>query len=255
MSYSYLPGTKQPDEEISVPQGQAIAGYPVGILVIDAWYPMLPGNVANASTYDFPVIYKILKEASIEKLLCGDPALLDLVVEGGKELIQQGARAIVGACGSFANYQKEAAVALSAPTFLSVMLQVPLIVQSLQPDQKLGILAASAASLTPKVFDQCNITDPTRLVITEARNLPEFQVLAKCEGRLNSGKLEREVVELMTQFIGNHPEIGAILIQCSDLPPYAWAIQDAVRLPVFDMNNLINWVHYAVVRRPYKGFI
>ena len=66
--------------------------------------------MANASTYDFPVIYKILKGASIEQILSGDPVLLDLVIQGGKELIQQGARAITGACGSFAYYQKAAAV-------------------------------------------------------------------------------------------------------------------------------------------------
>jgi len=255
MDYTYFFGQNQPDREIKVPEGQAIAGHAIGIVVINIWYPLVPGNVANACTYNFPVIYKVLKEASIKHILRGDPALLDMVINGGKELIQQGARAIVGACGSFANYQKETSAALEVPTFLSVMMQVPLIIQSLKPNQKLGILAASKASLTPKVFDQCEITDPSRLVITEALNLPEFQKLGNCIGEFNSRKLEHEVVELVKQFVYDHPEIGALLIQCSDLPPYALAIQDAVKLPVFDMNSLIEWVHHAIVRRPYQGFI
>ena len=79
--------------------------------------------------------------------------------------------------------------------------------------------------------------------------------MGNCTGEFNSHKLELEVVELMKQFVHNHPEIGALLIQCSDLPPYAWAIQDAVKLPVFDMNSLIEWVYHAIVRRPYQGFI
>jgi len=255
MNHGYMPGPEQPDREIMMPRGQAIAGYPIGIIVIDTWYPLVPGNVANASTYEFPVLIKVLKGVSVERILSGDPALLDLVIAAGNELIQGGVRSIVGACGSFAYYQKEAASRLCVPTFLSVMLQVPIILQSLRPDQKLGILAASSGSLTQNVFDQCGITDTSHLSITEALNLPEFQKLVHCTGSFNSHKMEMEVVEKVKAFIADHPEIGAMLIQCSDLTPYAWAIQNATNLAVFDMNTLINWVYQAVVRKPFSGFI
>jgi len=255
MTYEYLTGPDQPDTEIMMPKGQVIAGHAIGILVIDLWYPLLPGNVANASTFNFPVIYKILKGASIDEILSGAPSLLKLVIEGGNELIEQEVRAVVGACGSFANYQKKAASALKVPTFLSVMLQVPLIIQSLKPEQKIGIVSASAAAQTQKVFDQCGITDPSRLVIIGAQDLSEMQKLFSCEGGFNSYKLGEELVELIRQSVKNNPEIAALLLQCSDFPPYAWIIQKAVKLPVFDMNNLINWVYYAVLRKPYQGFI
>jgi hypothetical protein len=255
MSYAYLPGPNQPETEITVPEGRAIAGHAIGIVVIDIAYPLVPGNVANATTFNFPVMYKVLRGADIAQILRGDPALLPPLIQGAQELVQQGARAIVGACGSFAYYQKAVAAVLEVPTFLSVMLQVPLILQGLRPDQRLGILAASAAALTPRVFEQCNIADNSRLAIAEARNLPEFQNLLGCTGRLNSRKLEQEVVALMRQFVKDTPDLGAILLQCSDLPPYAWAIQTAVELPIFDMNTLINWVHSAVVRRPYSGHL
>ena len=51
------------------------------------------------------------------------------------------------------------------------------------------------------------------------------------------------------------PDIGAILLECSDMPPYAADVQRAVNLPVFDFVTLINWVHSSVARRPYEGFI
>ena len=255
MNQGFISGQYQPDGEIRIPKGQAIGGQAIGIVVIDVWYPMVPGNIANASTFPFPVMFKILKGATGEQIMSGDPVLLLPIIEGARELIQQGARAIVGACGSFAYYQKEVADALEVPVFLSVMLQVPLILQGLNPRKKLGILAASASALTPRVFEQCNITDSSRLVITEAHNLPEFQVMSGCTGNINPQRLEREVVGHISQFVQDHPEIGAILIQCSDLPPYAWAIQNAVNLPVFDMTNLINWVYHAVVRKPFSGQI
>jgi hypothetical protein len=55
--------------------------------------------------------------------------------------------------------------------------------------------------------------------------------------------------------VKQHPEVGAILLECSDMPPYAWAVQNAVQLPVFDFISLINWVETAVVRRPFGGYI
>lgn len=255
MHYGYIPGPGQPNGEIALPAGQHTAGFAVGIVVIEAWYPFLPGNVANATTFDFPVIYKVLKGASIDRILSGDPELLPLVIQAGHELIGQGARCVVGACGSFANYQREAAAALPAPTLLSTMLQVPLILASLRPDQRLGVIAASPAALTPRVFEQCGITDPARLAITGAKDLPQFQGVMGCTGRFDSAALEAELVELARDLAARNPDLGAIILQCSDLPPYAWAIQQAVGLPVFDMTTLINWARLAVVRTPFRGYI
>ena len=255
MTYAYIPGPGQPDEEISIPAGQAIAGGAIGILVLDLCYPLLPGNVANASSYNFPILYKVLKDTTIPMIMRGDPALLEMIVEGGQELISQGARAIIGACGYFANYQKEAAAALDAPVFLSSLLQVPVIAQSLKPEQKVGIICAVEESLTPATLENCGVTDLSRLVITGAQDLPEFQNILNCTGRFNSRVLEGELVDLARKFVNDNPDIGAVLLECSDMPPYAWAIQNAIRRPVFDFITLINWVFGGVVRQPLAGLI
>lgn len=253
--YSYSFGTGQSEMDLGRPTDQSVGGFPIGILTIDARYPMWPGNVANATTFQFPVLYQVLRGVSAERIMCGDPTLLDLVLAGGRELVRQGVRAVVGACGSFAYFQKQTAAALPVPTFLSSMLQVPLISQSLKPEQKIGVIAASCAAITQAVFDQCEITDPSRLVITEACVLPEFEKLLGCRGRFSNEQVEREVVGLAADLVQRNPEIGAILLQCSDLPPYAAAIQSRVQLPVFDMTTLIEWVYHAAVRWPYRGFV
>jgi len=253
--YGFMSGPEQVNSQISMPKGQAIAGNAIGILVLDLWYPYLPGNVANASTYNFPVHYKILKGSSIPEILSADPALLDLIVEGGRELEKQGVRAIIGACGYFGNYQKETAAILDVPVFLSSLLQVPTITRGLRQNQKVGIICAVADSLTPKLLSQCGVDDLSDIVIAGAQDLPEFQNIVQCTGHFNSYKIEQQLVDLAKQLVANYPDIGAILLECSDMPPYAWAIQNAVRLPVFDFTTLINWVYNAVVRRPFTGFI
>jgi len=255
MTYGFMPGREQADAPVSVLKGQALAGSAIGILVLDLWYPYLPGNVANASTFDFPVLYKILRGSTIPQIFSGDPALLDMILEGGKELEQQGARAIIGACGYFGNFQKEAAAKLDVPVYLSSLLQVPIIRRGLKPNQKVGIICANSDSFTPKLLSQNGVDDLSDVVVTGAQRLLEFQKILQCAGSFNSSKIEQQLVGLAKQFVTDHPDIGAILLECSDMPPYAWAIQNAVRLPVFDFITLINWVHSAMVRHPFAGFM
>ena len=255
MTYAFMSGREQPDLELRVPQGQVIAGAAIGILVLDLWYPLLPGNVANASTYDFPVLYERLEGATGEMIFRADPALLEMIVEGGRKLEKQGARAIIGVCGYFASYQQEASAALDAPVFLSSLLQAPLVAHSLKPGQKVGIVCADSESLTADTLGACGITDLSTVVVAGAQNLTEFKNIIRSTGRFNSAQIERELVGLAQELVAEHPEVGAILLECSDMPPYAWAIQNAVRRPVFDYVTLIRWVHSTVVRRRFAGFM
>ena len=255
MTYGFIPGPKQLDIQISMPKGQAIAGNAIGILVLDLWYPYLPGNVANASTYNFPVLFKILEGTTVPQILSADPSLLDLIIEGGRELEKQGVRAIVGACGYFANFQKEAAATLDVPVYLSSLLQVQMIRRGLKPKQKVGIICGVEESLTPRLLSQCGVDNLSDIVITGAQDLPEFQNIIQCTGHFNSHKMEEQLVGLTEKFVTYNPDIGAILLECSDMPPYAWAIHNAVKLPIFDFSTLINWIYTGIVRRPFTGFI
>ncbi len=254
MYHGYMQRYRQTDRTLAPQPGRSFAGAPIGILLVEADYAMLPGNVANASTYDFPVIYQVLKGVTFERIAVADPSVLDVLIAGGEALIANGVRAVVSACGSFANYQRAAAAALSVPTYLSSMLQVPWIQAALQPKQKLLVIAAVGSALTPRVFEECAITDTNRLLVEQAIDVPEFAAMLSPEG-FNPAKLETQLSEYASNLVRKHPDAGAILLQCSDLPPFAWAIQNATGLPVYDMNTLISWVQAATVRKPYDGLI
>ncbi len=255
MTYGFMPGPGQVETKVSIGKEQRIQGCAIGIVLLDLWYPVVPGNVANASTFDFPVMYKIMKGTTVSRIFGADPTILDLLLGAGKELEEQGVRAIIGACGYFGNFQKEAAARLDVPVYLSSLLQIPIIRRGLKPNQKVGIICASAQSLTPKLLSQNGVDDLSDIVITGAQDLTEFQQILKTAGSFNSSKIEQQLVGLAKKFVSDNPGIGAILLECSDLPPYAWAIQNAVGLPVFDFITLINWVHSAMVRRPFAGFM
>ncbi|MBA7616016.1 hypothetical protein ES703_23306 [subsurface metagenome] len=254
--YGYTSGYDQ--EEVFIPKGQVVAGNAIGIIVLGVWYPLVSGNVANATTFSFPVHYKLIEGGFSDKILSPEPvpALSEQTIAAGRELEQQGCRAIVGACGYFANYQPEVAAALNVPCFLSSLMQIPMISRSLKPGQKVGIICADGDALAPApALENCGVNDRSTVVIAGAQGLSQMKNINQDTGHLNNAKFEQELVDFSKQTVSENPDIGAILLECSDMPPYARAIQEAVRLPVFDFTTMINWVYDAVVRRPFAGFM
>ena len=235
--------------------GRGACGYPIGIIAVNTDFPLLPGNVANATTFSFPVYIKVLKDISGSEIMKYNADYINVIADAGLELVELGVRAVVGACGSFANYQKDVAAILPVPTYLSVMLQAPLILQGLQPKQTLGVIAARASALTDHVYEQCGISSPERLKVVSAMDLNECNSLYNSDPGFDNNKLEQDLVNMAKNIVREHPDTGAILIQCSDLPPYACAIRQALQLPVFDQTTLINWVYNAVVRARFDGYL
>lgn len=248
-------------EEVFMRKGQFMAGLTIGIVIpkfAQGGLPYIPGCVENASTFNFPVCYKAIELGPVEQLVSNkpDPIILEQTIEAGKELEQQGCRAITGCCGFLGNYQPEVAAALNIPCFLSSLMQIPIIKCSLKPAQKIGIITADSRALSSGcALKNCGVDDPSDVVIASTESLHVLRDSFQGIECYSPAEFEQELVGLAKQLVGEKPDIGAILLECTVLPPYAWAIQEAVRLPVFDFTTMINWAYDAVVRRPFVGFI
>ncbi len=234
---------------------QAWYGESIGILILDASYPCIPGNVGNASTFPFPVRYEKVQGASIDRLLNQqDPELALPFVQAAQRLYESGVRAVTGACGFMALFQQNVAQSLDIPVFLSSLLQLPFIYQI--TTKPVGIVTANASRLGPKHFAAAGIDQDIPIRIAGMENQPEFRDAILLEkGSLDSDKIQEEVVAVAQGLKDAHPEIGSILLECSDLPPYAHAVQAAVGLPVFDFFTMINYAHTSLVRVPFNGFM
>ena len=232
-------------------------GESIGILILDAAYPCVPGNVGNATTYPFPVRYKEIKGSSIERLLNErDPELLTPFIEGAKELEAEGVRAITGACGFMALFQKKVAESVKVPVFLSSLLQVPFIYRTLSTNQKIGIITANSSCLTDEHFENVGITKDMPLVIYGMEDQEEFRTsVLEEKGTMDSDLVRKEVVGVADRMVTEHPEVAAILLECSDLPPYAHAVHGATGRPVFDFITMIKHVHSALVPTKYEGYM
>ena len=121
-------------------------GFAIGIIAVRLIYPKIPGNVANATTYDFPVLYKEV-DFDIERLFEGDPAIEETIVNAARELEASGVRAIIGACGYFAHFQKTVAKAVNIPVFMSSLCQLPMIKLCIPERKKIAVFCASGDNL------------------------------------------------------------------------------------------------------------
>mgnify|MGYP003345547646 CR=1 FL=1 len=75
--------------------GKAIYGAPLGILMLEARFPRIPGDMGNAATWPFPVLYRVVRGASPEKVvLHGARGLLQDFVDAAKDLVDLGAEEI-----------------------------------------------------------------------------------------------------------------------------------------------------------------
>jgi len=94
------------------------------------------------------------------------------------------------------------------------------------------------------------------LVIAGMEKQKEFsEAVLKEKGTLDSRLIEQEVVAVAKKMVKKSPEIGALLLECSDLPPYGPAIQQKTQLPVFDFFTMIHYVHTALVKKEFLGFM
>lgn len=236
--------------------GQTSSGEAIGILLLDTVVPFIPGDVANATTYAFPVRFRTVEGFSVARAIGKDPSVYDALHAAALDLVSQGVRAVTGDCGFMALHQRRLADALPVPVFLSSLLQIPFIRAILGRDAKLGILTADSRSLDAALLDAVGVPAMDRLVIEGLETREHFYRFAIEEtGTLDPDKVEAEVVAAGREMFSRQPAIRAFLLECSLLPPYAAALSAAVGLPVFDYITMINYVFSAVIKQRYSGFL
>ena len=227
----------------------------IGILVTDAIITRPPGDVGNPATYPFPVLYQRVPSASLERIIeKEDPELLPPILEAARELVKRGAAAITSTCGFMILYQPELAQKLPVPVFLSSLLQLSFLRRILNPDDQIGIITANTGHLTPRHLRLAGLDDPETVRIIGLENRPAFQeAIFSGSGALDSTAIEKEVTGAARDLIREHPGVKAVLLECSNLPPYASAVQKEVHLPVFDFNTMIHHVYRAIQQPTYSG--
>ena len=232
--------------------GKAIYGAPLGILMLEARFPRIPGDMGNGTTWSFPVLYRVVSGASPEKVvLNGAAGLLPDFIDAAKDLVRLGAEAITTNCGFLSLFQKEIAAAVGVPVATSSLMQVPWVQATLPPGKRVGLVTVSGSTLTPAHLEGAGVPLDTPLVGTE-QGKEFFRVLIKAEkDDMDIAQAERDVVEAGKELVASNPDVGAIVLECTNMPPYAAALQAEVGLPVYDIYTMITWFHAGLRPRQF----
>jgi Asp/Glu/hydantoin racemase len=223
-------------------------GFTVGILMLDTRFPRIPGDMGNATTFPFPVRYHRVAGADPDLVVRrGAEGLLPAFVEGAKSLEGEGVGAITTNCGFLVKYQRELAAAVRIPVFTSSLLLVPLVHRMLPAGKRVGIMTVSGASLKPEHLAGAGIGDHVPLAVAGMETEKEFtRVLLGDEMVLDPNLAREEHVRVARRLVAEHPDVGAIVLECTNMPPYTADIQRETGLPVFDIVTLVVMAHNAL---------
>jgi len=230
-----------------------MTGITIGVLCLETSFTKIPGHIRNPSTFDFPVRYQVVPGATPERVVSqADPRLLDPFIAAARELEAAGVAAITGACGFLVLFQQQLADAVGIPLYASSLIQLPIVHRMLRSDRTVGLLVARKRSLTSRHLAAIG-AESIPVCVAGMDDQPEFREVM-LEGRrveLDADRLGREVMTEVDQLARDHPEMGALVIECTDLVPFAHTIQARLGLPVFDIVTLTQMVHRSLTRRPF----
>ncbi|MFP7569452.1 aspartate/glutamate racemase family protein [Marivita sp. S2033] len=240
---------------VTYPGGQNICGVSIGVLALESYFPKPPGHIKNPSSLPFSVIYEMLDGITVPELLnnpSGD--MKDRVIAAARRLEDKGVRAITGSCGFLALFQKDIAAAVSIPVFVSALIHVPMVYY--MTAAPVGILTASASALTEEHLKNVGAND-IPIEIQGLDDTSEFAsvILRNERTAMDLDKVTDEVIAAGRALCDRAPEIGAIVLECTDLPPYAHTLQHALSRPIFDLVTLARMVANTVNYQAYDGFI
>jgi hypothetical protein len=231
--------------------GKALYGARVGILMLETRFPRIPGDMGNAETWPFPVLYKVVPGASPRRVVCERAeGLLDQFLAAADELVRLGADGITTTCGFLSLYQREIAAHVGVPVATSSLMQIPLIESVLPPGKRVGVLTVSAANLTGEHLRAAGADPATPVVGTDDGS--EFsRVMIGDEERLDAAAAERDILAAGDRLIATHDGIGAVLLECTNMVPYARALSQRLRLPVFSVYSFVTWFQSGLVPRDF----
>jgi Asp/Glu/hydantoin racemase len=221
--------------------GKTVYGGTVGICMLDTQFPRIPGDIANARTWNVPVLYRVVPKSTPRQAVYEKgEGILEGFINAAQELVKMGADGITTNCGFLCLFQEKMAEAVQVPVATSSLMQVPLVQKLLPKNKKVGILTIHKPSLTNQHLEAAGIPLDTPIIGTE--NGKEFtRAILEDEMEMNIDDAREDHIEAAKKLVKDHPNIGAIVMECTNMSPFAAEVRKETGLPVFNIYTFIEW--------------
>lgn len=232
--------------------GKTVFGASVGILMLETQFPRVIGDMGNALTWPFPVQYRVVRGATPDLVVRKDATkLTNLFINEAKELVANGADGITTNCGFLALIQKELAQEIGVPVAASSLMQVPWIQALLPPDKRVGVLTISKETLTDKHLDAMNIPHDTPIGGTAPDSEFASGILDD-RVQLDFAQCKKDNLSAAKHLMENNNDIGAIVLECTNMVPYAAEIRKLTGVPVYSIYTFVSWFQAGLMPQRFS---
>jgi len=219
----------------------------VGILMLETNFPRPPGDIGHAQTWDFPVVMRKVGGASAQAVVHENPRLLlDAFIGVGRELVADGCAGLATSCGFLSLMQNDLKDALGVPFASSPLMQLPMIEAMLPTAQKAGVLTISEESLSADHLRAVGARADTAVA-----GLPSTGAFATAifqdRNEMDFAACRDEMCDAALGLVSGHDSIGAIVLECTNMAPYAHDIAQVTGRPVHSIVSFLNWFQSGLV--------
>lgn len=227
--------------------GKTVFGACVGIMMLETQFPRIYGDIANAMTWDFPVQYKVVRGATPDNVVRKDPRLLvDKFIEAGKELVAMGCDGLTTNCGFLALIQDQVADAVGVPVATSSLMQIPLAQATLPPGKRVGVITISKTNLSEDHLRAASAPLDTPIVGTDEGRAFTHGILDD-QPSIDFADCRLDLLDATRDLMVNHDDIGAIVLECTNMTPYATDIRKLAGVPVYSIYSFVNWFQQGLM--------
>lgn len=226
---------------VKVTGGKTVYGAALGIMMLESRFPRILGDMGNAATWPFPVHYAVVPGATPDRVVRNRAeGLLANFLTAGRDLIARGADGITTNCGFLSLFQSDLTEALGVPVATSSLMQAPLVQSLLPAGKRVGILTISKRTLTPEHLERAG-ADPDTPVMGTDNGVEFSRVILGDELELDVALARDDNIAAARELVSEHEDIGAIVLECTNMTPFAADIRAATSLPVFSAYNFVCW--------------
>lgn len=215
----------------------------LSLLQLDTKFPRIAGDVGCPETYRATLETHVVPDLSVHKVITATPGEDDIA---GVKAVLVTARGdvITTSCGFLGIWQDRLAAAAPAPFLASSLNGLPDLMARYGPDE-LAILTFDAETLSAPAFAPL-LNGFAGPIIGLPSSSHLKQVIAQDLPELDSRRAEAEIIDLVADLMAQRP-VRALLLECTNFPPYKAALKKRFEIEVFDILTQIHFMNPDII--------
>lgn len=224
----------------------------LGVLTLDTRFPRPLGDIGNPASFRVPTLTRVVRGAMPRDAVQGAEGQLAAGLfapfcAAMKQLEHEGAAAITTSCGFLVLLQERLQQAAKVPVLTSSLLLLP---ELLKQHGRVGVLTISARDLGDKYLEAAGVP-ASRMADVLVEGVDPDGSFARAilgnETRLDLIAAEADVVAAARRLAARAPDLTDLVLECTNMPPYAAAIRAATGLRCWSL------LQCSALLAPFQG--